>query len=197
MLDSPSSPGDFTVLLHRWRDGDESARDTLMELAYEQLHALARRFLGSERQGHTLQPTELVNEAFLRLAGSNPSLKDRIHFFAVAANVTRRVLVDHARARRRGKRGGGAIPVLLDETMAVTDDNFTRMVEIDEALDRLAALDERKARLVELVFFGGLTKEETAEATGLSPATVFRELKFAKAWLAKELERRNPSAEIS
>lgn len=197
MLDSPSSPGDFTVLLHRWRDGDESARDTLMELAYEQLHALARRFLGSERQGHTLQPTELVNEAFLRLAGSNPSLKDRIHFFAVAANVTRRVLVDHARARRRGKRGGGAIPVLLDETMAVTDDNFARMVEIDEALDRLAALDERKARLVELVFFGGLTKEETAEATGLSPATVFRELKFAKAWLAKELERRNASSEIS
>jgi RNA polymerase sigma factor (TIGR02999 family) len=197
MLDSPSSPGDFTVLLHRWRDGDESARDTLMELAYEQLHALARRFLGSERQGHTLQPTELVNEAFLRLAGSNPSLKDRIHFFAVAANVTRRVLVDHARARRRGKRGGGAIPVILDETMAVTDDNFARMVEIDEALDRLAALDERKARLVELVFFGGLTKEETAEATGLSPATVFRELKFAKAWLAKELERRNASAERS
>jgi RNA polymerase sigma factor (TIGR02999 family) len=144
-----------------------------------------------------LQPTELVNEAFLRLAGSNPSLKDRIHFFAVAANVTRRVLVDHARARRRGKRGGGAIPVILDETMAVTDDNFARMVEIDEALDRLAALDERKARLVELVFFGGLTKEETAEATGLSPATVFRELKFAKAWLAKELERRNASAERS
>jgi RNA polymerase sigma factor (TIGR02999 family) len=189
MVDSDSSPGDFTVLLHRWRDGDESARDTLMELAYEQLHTLARRFLGSERQGHTLQPTELVNEAFLRLAGSNPSLKDRIHFFAVAANVTRRVLVDHARARNRDKRGGGAVPVALDETMAITEESFSRMVEIDAALDRLTAIDERKARLVELVFFGGLTKDETAEATGLSPATVFRELKFAKAWLAKELQR--------
>lgn len=160
-----------------------------MELAYEQLHTLARRFLGTERQGHTLQPTELVNEAFLRLAGSNPSLKDRIHFFAVAANVTRRVLVDHARARNRNKRGGGAVAVVLDETMAVTEESFSRMVEIDAALDRLTAIDERKARLVELVFFGGLTKDETAEATGLSPATVFRELKFAKAWLAKELQR--------
>lgn len=181
------SAGDITVLLRRWRAGDLSARDSLMELAYDQLHALARRYLGGERPGHTLQATELVNEAFLRLAGSNPELKDRIHFFAVAANVTRRILVDHARGRSRNKRGGGAIPVRLDEAMAITEESFSQMVEIDAALDRLKTLDERKARIVELIFFGGLTKEEAAIALDVSVSTLFRELKFAKAWLAKEL----------
>ncbi|MCW5962959.1 MAG: sigma-70 family RNA polymerase sigma factor [Bryobacterales bacterium] len=193
MPDSEVPQGDITVLLHRWRDGDEGARDQLMELAYEQLHSLARRFLGGERKGHTIQPTELVNEAFLRLARSNPSLNDRIHFFAVAANVTRRVLVDHARAKRRERRGGGWAPVSFEESMAVTEESFSRMVEIDAALDKLAAIDERKARIVELIFFGGMTKEEAAMAMGLSPSTLFRDLKFAKAWLAKELEVQRPN----
>ncbi len=181
-------PGDITVLLRRWRDGDDTARNQLMELAYEQLHSLARRYLGGERQGHTIQATELVNEAFLRLAKSNPSLNDRIHFFAVAANVTRRILVDHARAKRRDRRGGGAAVVPFDEAMLVSEESFSQMVEIDAALNKLAGLDERKARIVELVFFGGLTKEEAAVAMELSPSTLFRDLKFAKAWLAKELE---------
>lgn len=166
-----------------------------MELAYTQLHSLARRFLGGERKGHTIQPTELVNEAFLRLARSNPSLNDRIHFFAVAANVTRRVLVDHARAKRRERRGGGWSPVSFDDTMAVTEESFSRMVEIDAALDKLMAIDERKARIVELIFFGGMTKDEAAVAMGLSPSTLFRDLKFAKAWLAKELEVPRPNEE--
>jgi RNA polymerase sigma factor (TIGR02999 family) len=183
-------PGDITLLLRRWREGDDAARDQLMELAYDQLHSLARRYLGGERQGHTIQATELVNEAFLRLAKSNPSLNDRIHFFAVAANVTRRILVDHARSKRRNRRGGGAVMVPFDEAMLVTEESFSQMVEIDAALDKLAALDERKARIVELVFFGGLSKEEAAVAMGLSPSTLFRDLKFAKAWLAKELESR-------
>ena len=160
-----------------------------MELAYDQLHALARRYLNGERRGHTLQATELVNEAFMRLAGSAPDLKDRIHFFAVAANVTRRVLVDHARGRSRAKRGNGLDPVSFEEAMAVTEESFAQMIEIDQALDRLSAIDERKARIVELVFFGGLTKEEAAAAMDLSVSTLFRELKFAKAWLAKELNQ--------
>lgn len=181
------SPGDITVLLHRWREGDTGARDQVMALAYDTLHMLARRFLSSERRGHTIQPTELVNEAFLRLARSNPTLNDRVHFFAVAANITRRILVDHARARQRERRGGGMASVPFEDDMVVTEESFSRMVEIDAALDKLASIDFRKARIVELVFFGGMTKDEAAVAMGVSPSTLFRDLKFAKVWLSKEL----------
>lgn len=195
MSDSEGLPGDITILLRRWQDGDEAARDQLIELAYEQLHSLARRFLRGERQGHTIQPTELVNEAFMRLARSNPSLNDRIHFFAVAANITRRILVDHARAKRRERRGGGVAIVPFEDAIQATEESFSQVVEMDAALDKLAAIDPRKARIVELVFFGGLTKEEAAVAMDLSPSTLFRDLKFAKAWLAKELSVRQVSEE--
>ncbi len=195
MSDSDGLPGDITILLRRWQDGDEAARDQLIELAYEQLHSLARRFLRGERQGHTIQPTELVNEAFMRLARSNPSLNDRIHFFAVAANITRRILVDHARAKRRERRGGGVAIVPFEDAIQATEESFSQVVEMDAALDKLAAIDPRKARIVELVFFGGLTKEEAAVAMDLSPSTLFRDLKFAKAWLAKELSVRQVSEE--
>lgn len=194
MLEHEKPPGDITVLLHRWREGDESARDEVIALAYDQLHSLARRFLSGERRDHTIQPTELVNEAFLRLARSNPSLNDRVHFFAVAANITRRILVDYARSKARSRRGGGAVAVPFEETMAISKDSVAQVLEIDTALDKLAAVDHRKARIIELVFFGGMSVDEAALVMGVSPSTLFRDLKFAKAWLAKELTSQQNTA---
>ena len=172
-------------LLHEWRGGDRGALDRLIPLVYAELHRMAEQCFQGERAGHTLQPTALVNEAYLRLLGSAVAWKDRAHFFAVAATTMRRVLVDHARARGRLKRD--ARPVSLEESLLVAPDRADDLLVVDDALDRLAARDGRAAKVVELHYFGGLTYEETAEALDVSAATVDRDLRFARAWLHREL----------
>lgn len=174
-------------LLLAWRDGDQSALDRLVPLVYDQLHALARRYLRSERPDHTLQTTALLHEAYLRLVGSDVEWEGRGHFLAVAAQTMRRILVDHARARMRSKRGGGAQPVPLDKAQLASPERGEDLVALNEALDRLAAVDERKVQAIELHYFGGLTNEETAKVLGVSEATVYRELRLAKAWLYRDL----------
>jgi RNA polymerase sigma factor (TIGR02999 family) len=159
-----------------------------MAVVYPELRAIAQRQLTHESAGHTLQPTALVHEAYLRLIGVEIEWTDRRHFFAVAARAMRRVLVDHARARRREKRGGDAVLVTLDDELAIAVDSGVDLLALDEALDRLAALDERKARAVELHFFAGLSYDETARALDVSPATIDRDLRMAKAWLLQQLQ---------
>jgi RNA polymerase sigma factor (TIGR02999 family) len=184
------APQNVTGLLHAWRDGDAAALDALLPLVYGELHALADRYLRRERAGHTLQATALVDEACLRLMGGGPvDWQSRIHFHAVAARVMRRLLVDHARSRRRSRRGGDGVRVSLSEAEILPARQAQELVDLDEALSRLAALDVRKARLVELRYFGGLSVEETAEALGVSAVTVKREWAKAKAWLRRELTR--------
>ena len=174
-------------LLTAWRTGDTGNLDALLPLVYDELHALAQRRLRSERADHTLQPTALVHEAFLRLAGSDVTVHDRVHFVALAAGTMRRVLVDHAKARRRAKRGAGAGAVPLDEALHVAAAPDTDIEALDEALADLQASDARKARVVELHYFGGLTYDEIAEVLGVGVATVNRDLRFAKAWLHQRL----------
>lgn len=174
---------EVTRLLGAWRSGDRAALEQLTPLVYDELRHLARRYLRGERADHTLQATALVNEAFLRLAGSDVPWQDRAHFFAVAARTMRRILIDHAKARRSAKRGGGAHRTSLDELKTPGDPAAVDILEVDEALTRLADIDERKADILVLHFFGGLTYEETAEAVGISPATVDRQLRLGKAWL--------------
>ena len=157
-----------------------------MAIVYPQLRAIAQRQLTHESDGHTLQPTALVHEAYLRLIDADIEWEDRKHFFAVAARAMRRVLVDHARARRREKRGGDAVFVTLDDQLAI-DHAGVDLIALDEALDRLAEVDERKARAVELHYFGGLSYDETARALDVSPATIDRDLRMAKAWLVQQL----------
>lgn len=182
-----ANPSQVTLLLEAWRSGDPSAFDRLLPLVYQELHALARRALRGERGGQTLQTTALIHEAYLRLAGGVIEVQDRGHFYAVAARAMRRILVDHARSRGRKKRGGGIRPVTLDEQLAGNDDQPEDLEALDEALTRLSALDERKARAVELHYFGGLSYDEVAGALEISPATVHRDLRLAKAWLYREM----------
>lgn len=179
---------EVTGLLLAWRDGDRSALDRLIPLVYPQLQALARRHLSGERGDHTLQTNALIHEAYLRIVGADVAWEGRVHFLAVAAQTMRRILVDHARARSRQKRGAGAKRVELDDALAVSPEPSADLEALDEALSRLSALDERKARIVELHYFGGLTYDETAAALGVSAATVHRELRLAKAWLYRELD---------
>jgi len=178
-----------TSLLHQWKSGDDKALDELMPFVYDELHRLSLRCLMRERPDHTLRATELVHEAYLRLMGANVDWQDRIHFFAVAARVMRRILVDYAKSHGRQKRGGGLEPVPLDESVVIGSGAESIVLELDEALERLAANDPRKSEIVELLFFGGMTYDETAAALEISPATVHRELKLAKAWLYRELAR--------
>lgn len=178
---------EVSALLVAWRSGDPQALDRLVPLVYAELHSLADRQLRRERPGHSLQTTALLHEAYLRLVGAEVKWEGRVHFFAVAAQIMRRVLVDHARARARDKRGGGAEPVTLDDGL-VEGGSSPDVLDLDEALERLSALDERKARAVELHYFGGLTYDEVAVAMEVSPATVHRDLRLAKAWLYRELE---------
>jgi RNA polymerase sigma factor (TIGR02999 family) len=175
-----------TRLLQEWGEGSKQALDQLMPLVYDQLRSLAARCLASERPDHSLRATDLVNEAYLRLVNCEPDFHNRVHFFAVAARLLRRILVDHARAHNRQKRGGGAERITLDEAVVVGPAT-SGILELDDALSRLAALDQRKSEIVELLFFGGLTYDETAAALSISPATVHRELRLAKAWLHREL----------
>jgi len=175
-----------TALLQAWRAGDRGALDRLIPLVHDELHRLAQGCMRGERPDHTLQATALVNEAYLKLVRADVDWRDRAHFFAVAATTMRRILVDHARARGRKKRGG--VAVSLEESVLVSPDREAELLAIDEALTRLADHDERAARVVELHYFGGLTYDEIAEALGVSAATVDRDLRFAKAWLYRELK---------
>lgn len=185
------SENDITQLLIAWRDGDAEALEALMPLVYQELHRLAHRYLGRDRREHTLQTTALVNEAYLRLVKQQDlPWQDRVHFFAVAAQMMRRILVDYARARHVQKRGGGARHVALDEALEVSDARAAEVAALDEALESLAVFDARKSRLVELRFFGGLSIEETAEVLGVSPGTVMRDWTLAKAWLQREINKR-------
>jgi len=178
-----------TRLLQEWGAGSKQALDQLMPLVYEQLRGLAARCLAAERPDHSLRATDLVNEAYLRLLQCEPDFRNRVHFFAVAARVLRHILVDHARTHNREKRGAGLEKITLDEAVVVGP-STSGILELNDALERLAAQDRRKSEVVELVFFGGLTYEETAAALGISTATVHRELRLAKAWLHRELANR-------
>ena len=184
---APTTP-QVTQLLIAWGKGDEVARDQLMSLVYEELHRLAHRYMKRESPGHTLQTSALVNEAFVRLVDQkNVQWQNRAHFFGIAAQMMRRILVDYARNRNYAKRGGGARKVSLDEALVVSDERSTEVVNVHEALERLAAFDVRKSQIVELRFFGGLSIEETAEVLGVSPGTVMRDWTLAKAWLRREM----------
>lgn len=180
--------GDVSVLLRAWGDGDRAALDRLVPLLYGELRDLAHRRLRSEDAMRSLNTTALVHEAYLRLVDVNAArFRDRAHFLAMASRVMRRVLVDAGRARRAAKRGAGAAHVELTEELPLSDDQAASIHDLDTALQRLEALDERQARILEQRYFGGLSLEETAEAAGVSLATVKRELRFARAWLAAEL----------
>lgn len=176
-----------TRLLREWQRGKRSAFDDLMPLVYDELRRIAASLMRSERGAHTLQATALVHEAYARLAGGAASASDRVHFMSLAARVMRRVLVDHARARGRAKRGGGDIRVTLVEAEVVAPGSADQVVEIDEALDRLLQLDERKARALEMKAFGGMTHDEIARVLHVSVPTIERDLRMAKAWLRAEL----------
>jgi len=178
---------DITRLLQSWGNGNKDALDQLMPVVYGELRKLAQRCLYSERPDHSLRATALVNEVYLRLVRSDVAFDDRIHFYALASRMLRRILVDHARNQKRDKRGGNAQRIPLDEAVVFSAETSPEILELDEALKRLAQHDQRKADLIELLFFGGLTYDEAAEALKISPATVHRELTFAKAWLYREL----------
>jgi RNA polymerase sigma factor (TIGR02999 family) len=181
---------DVTALLVEWRGGDEGAIEKLLPLVHGELRHLAKRYMAGERRDHVLQATALVNEAYLRLIDiRRVQWQDRAHFFAMAARLMRRVLVDFARARKNQKRGGALHRVTFDQNLLVTSDTPEDLIAIDEALRSLPAHHERKSQVVELRFFGGLSVEETAEALKISAETVMRDWKFAKNWLMRELSR--------
>jgi len=183
-----ASPKGVTQLLVAWGDGNVAARDQLMPLVYEELHRLAHRYMGRERIDHTLQTSGLVNEAYLRLIDqSQVRWQNRAHFFGIAAQMMRRILVDYARSRGYAKRGGTARHVSLDEAAIVSEERAADVVALDGALKGLAEFDLRKSRIVELRFFGGLSIEETAEVLEVSPGTVMRDWTLAKAWLRREI----------
>ena len=178
----------ITHLLKEWSDGDQRALDRLTPLVYEELRQQAARYLRRERAGHSLQATALIHEAFLRLIDvKDVRWQNRAHFFAIAANLMRRILVDHARRRDAEKRGGSQILLTLDDAFAAAEQPDVDLLAIDEALNRLAIIDAQQARVVELRFFSGLTVEETAAALGVSPKTVKRDWSVARAWLRREI----------
>ena len=182
---------ELTQLLIDWNNGDQSAFDRLMPLIDEELRRLAHRYMSREREGHTLQTTALVNEAFVRLVNrKNVNWQNRAHFFGIAAPLMRTILVDHARSHACVKRGGGAFKLELDDALVVSQEKASEVIALDDALKELARLDPQQSRIVELRFFGGLTVEETAEVLHLSPATIKREWSTAKAWLYQELSKR-------
>ncbi len=183
-----SEKPEVTQLLLAWSNGDEEALATLAPLMQQELHQLARHYLSHERAGHTLQPGDLVNEAYLRLIDSHQvQWQNRAHFFGIAANVMRRILVDHARRRNELKHGAGAVQVSLTAIEQVNPKPGTDVLALDEVLSRLAELDPRKSQIVELRFFGGLSESETAEVTNLSLRTIQREWNLARAWLYQQL----------
>jgi RNA polymerase sigma factor (TIGR02999 family) len=183
-----SAPHEVTGLLQAWGRGDEEALQKLMPLVYAQLHAAARHYMAGERPGHTLQTTALIHETYLRLVDIRRiKWQDRAHFLAICAQLMRRILIDFARSRRYQKRGGEGQPVNFDEALLVTAQPDANLVALDEALNRLEKVDERKSKVVELRFFGGLGVKETAEVMKVSADTVMRDWKLAKVWLLREL----------
>ena len=191
-MTTPSTQG-VTEMLLAWSNGDKSALERLIPVVHNELHRLAHRYMNRERPGHMLQTTALVNEAYLRLIDtSHVRWQNRAHFFAVSAQLMRRILVDFARSRNYLKRGGNAVQVSLDEALAISPEQDADLVALDQALDALAAIDERKTRVVELRFFGGLSIEETAEVLKVSPDTVMRDWRLAKVWLLRELNSEKP-----
>lgn len=188
------SDGQVTSLLREWGAGDEQALERLVPLVYGELRMLASSYLRNEQAAPTLQPTALVNEAFVRLLGrSEVTWQSRSHFFAVAARIMRHILVDHARARLAGKRGGGVAPLALDGPLVLTREADRTLVALDDALTLLKRQDTRQGQIVELRYFAGLTLEETARTLGVSPATVKRDWTLARAWLRREVEGAAPA----
>ena len=184
-----TSSQSVTLLLGAWRAGDQAALDQLLPLVHAELHSLARRMMSRESPGHTWQTTDLVHEAYLRLAGPQQTeWQDRAHFFAVASQVMRHLLVDHARARQLNKHGAGAQRVALEDTAVAAPERSAELLALDEALNRLAGFDAQKSRIVELRYFGGLTVEEVAEVLGIAAITVKREWARAKLWLQQEMQ---------
>jgi RNA polymerase sigma factor (TIGR02999 family) len=192
---SPNPDDGPTELLRAWSQGDGSALDRLMPLVYDELHGLARRYMRQERPDHTLQATSLVNEAYLRLIDVNRvEFQNRAHFLALAAQMMRRILVEFARHRHRQKRGGHAVHLGLDDVQEIPKSPERDLVALSDALIGLATFDARMSQVVELRFFGGLTVEETAQVLNVSPETVMRDWKTAKAWLLREIGRGQPTA---
>lgn len=190
-MTSPSN--DVTQMLADWSRGDKAALDKLIPVIYQELRSLARHYMSHERPGHTLQTTALVNEAYLRLIGQrNVEWQNRAHFFGVAAQMMRRVLVDHARSVNCSKRGSGAVKISLEEVDLFSEERAEEVLILHEALTSLEALDPRKSRIVELRYFGGLTVDEVAEILGTSPVTVMRDWRAAKAWLYRTIKRQPP-----
>lgn len=182
-------PDDVTELLRAWGQGDDAALDLLMPLVEAELRRLARAYMARERQNHTLQTTALVNEAYIRLVdASRLAWQDRAHFIAIAARLMRRVLVDHARSKSFHKRGAGVLHVALDEAQAAAPEADFNLLALDRALEKLTEVDARKARVIELRFFGGLSVDEAAEVLQVSPDTVKRDWRLAKLWLLRELQ---------
>jgi len=185
-------PNEVTKLLQRWRDGNREALDALLPLVYEELRRLAHRHLRNEREDHTLQSTALVHEAYFRLVGQSfPAWEGRAHFFAIAAQLMRQILVDYARSRRASKRGSGVCTVMLDDIEALPQGKDVDVVALNDALNALAELDPRQTRVVELRFFAGLSSEEISEVMGIGTATVQRDWTAARAWLHREMSRRS------
>ncbi len=192
-MTTPTS-ANVTQLLIDWRGGNNDALNQLMPMVYDELRGLAKRYMRRESASHTLQTNALVNEAYLRLINQqNVDWQNRAHFFAIAAQVMRHLLVDHARSKQYAKRGGGAQQITLDEGLAVTDDNAVELLALHQALERLEQIDDRKSKIVELRYFGGLSTEETAEVLGVSEITIKREWAKAKAWLFRELSQSDVS----
>ena len=186
----PQASHEVTQLLNEWSNGDQAALDKLMPLVYGELRLMARRYMARQNPSHTLQTTALINEAYLKLVGqAEKHWQNRAHFFGVAAQAMRCILVDYARSRQYEKRGGGAQQVSLDEALTVSHERAAELVALDDALQELAKVDPRKCRVVELRFFGGLSVEETAEALKVSEVTVMRDWSLAKAWLHRELSK--------
>ncbi len=180
---------EISVILKDWSGGNRASADVLLSLVYDELRKIAGNYLRKERSGHTLQPTALVHEAYMKLIDiSDINWQDRAHFFAVSANVMRHILVDHARAKLAEKRGGEAQRIALEDAISLSNEPNIDLLAVDEALKELAEFDEQQSRIVELRFFGGLTIEETAHVVGISPATVKREWAMAKAWLHRKLK---------
>lgn len=191
----PASSERVSKLLLNWGKGDQGAREALIPLVYDELRRLARRYLRRERPDHTLQSAALVNEAYLRLIRQeHPQWQNRAHFFGVAAQLMRHILVDHARNRAAAKRGAGAPRLTLDPDVALPQERDVDLIALDDALNQLAALDPQQSRLVELRFFGGLSIEETSVVLGVSPATVKREWATARAWLQREMRNKETRA---
>lgn len=191
-MTTSDSPEEMTQLLVDWSKGDQAARDQLIPLVAQELHRIAHQHMNREGPGHTLQTTALVNEAYLRLIDQkHVRWQNRAHFFAIAAQTMRRILIDHARKHARAKRGGGAHKVSLDEVAVLSRERASEVVALDEALERLALVDPRRAQVVELRFYGGLDTNEIAEALRISPNTVTRDWNLARAWLSRELGQEN------